>query len=164
MLHLTARDVTGFYAFSPARRSASFSTFWVDFLLDYTDKLEKKNKKFGGEISKNPMEMAPRNWKSGNFLHVLGRLFFTKSHRQPGEQREEILWSRSLGHGVRKNGVCNRVRIDDGWSILKFRIGFPFGKNSAWFCQFGNGPNTVLESAVTQFVFWPSPSSRGRTQ
>ena len=37
---------------------------------------------------------------------------------------------RSLGNGVRKNGVCNRVRIDDVWSILKFRIGFPFGEIS----------------------------------
>ena len=25
------------------------------------------------------------------------------------------------------------VRIDDVWSILKFRIGFPFGENSAGF-------------------------------
>ena len=27
------------------------------------------------------------------------------------------------------------VRIDDVGSILKFRIGFPFGENSAGFCQ-----------------------------
>ena len=27
------------------------------------------------------------------------------------------------------------VRIDDVGSILKFRIGFPFGENSACFCQ-----------------------------
>ena len=27
------------------------------------------------------------------------------------------------------------VRIDDAGSILKFRIGFPFGENSAFFCQ-----------------------------
>ena len=42
---------------------------------------------------------------------------------------------RSLGNGVRKNGVRNRVRIDDVGSILKFRIGFPFGGKSARFCQ-----------------------------
>ena len=42
---------------------------------------------------------------------------------------------RSLGNGVRKNGVRNRVRIDDVESILKFRIGFPFGENSAGFCK-----------------------------
>ena len=28
------------------------------------------------------------------------------------------------------------VRIDDMGSILKFRIGFPFGENSAGFCKF----------------------------
>ena len=27
------------------------------------------------------------------------------------------------------------VRIDDVGSILQFRIGFPFGENSAGFCQ-----------------------------
>ena len=27
------------------------------------------------------------------------------------------------------------VRIDDVGSILKFRIGFPFGENSAGFCK-----------------------------
>ena len=45
------------------------------------------------------------------------------------------LESRRLRNGVRKNGVRNRVRIDDVWSILKFRIGFPFGENSAGFCR-----------------------------
>ena len=43
--------------------------------------------------------------------------------------------NRSLGNGVRKNGVRNRVRIDDVGSILKFRIGLPFGENSTGFCQ-----------------------------
>ena len=42
---------------------------------------------------------------------------------------------RSLGNGVRKKGVRNRVRIDDVGSILKFRIGFPFGETSAAFLQ-----------------------------
>ena len=44
---------------------------------------------------------------------------------------------RSLGNGVRKKGVRNRVRIDDVGSILKFRIGFPFGENSDAFCRCG---------------------------
>ena len=42
---------------------------------------------------------------------------------------------RSLGHGVRKDGVRNRVCIDDVRSILKFCMGFPFGENSARFCK-----------------------------
>ena len=42
---------------------------------------------------------------------------------------------RSLGNGVREKGVRNRVRIDDVWSILKFRISFTFGENSAGFAS-----------------------------
>ena len=34
-----------------------------------------------------------------------------------------------------KKGVRNRVHIDDVGSILKFRIGFAFGENSAGFCR-----------------------------
>ena len=44
--------------------------------------------------------------------------------------------NRSLGNGVRKNGVRNRVRIDDVGLILKFTMGFPFGEtSSADFCM-----------------------------
>ena len=42
---------------------------------------------------------------------------------------------RGLGNGVRRNGVRKRVCIDDAGSILKFRIGFPFGENSAGVLQ-----------------------------
>ena len=43
-----------------------------------------------------------------------------------------------------KNGVRNRVRIDDAGSILKFRIGFRFGENSACFCQSVWLPGSIL--------------------
>ena len=36
------------------------------------------------------------------------------------------------------------VRIDDVGSILKFRIGFPFGKNSTGFCQSVWLPGSIL--------------------
>ena len=45
------------------------------------------------------------------------------------KHRDLKMLPRSLGNGVRKNGVRNRVRIDDVGSILKF----PFGENSAGF-------------------------------
>ena len=56
--------------------------------------------------------------------------------------------SRSLGNGVRKNSVRNRVRIDDVWSILKFRIGFPFGENSAGFCKSVGLPGSILNFRI----------------
>ena len=56
--------------------------------------------------------------------------------------------SRSLGNGVRKKGVCNRVRIDDVGSILKFRIGFPFGENSAAFCRSVWLPKSILNFRI----------------
>ena len=52
-----------------------------------------------------------------------------------------------------KNGVRNPVHIDesDARSILKFRMGFPFGEKSAWFCKsmwlLGSMLNFCVESA-----------------
>ena len=57
--------------------------------------------------------------------------------------------NRGLGNGVRKNGVRNRVRFDDAWSILlKFRIGFPFGENSAGFCKSVWLPVSILNFRI----------------
>ena len=41
------------------------------------------------------------------------------------------LKTRGLGSGVHRNGVRNRVRIDDVGSLLNFRMGFSFEKKSA---------------------------------
>ena len=40
------------------------------------------------------------------------------------------------------------VRIDDVGSILKFRIGFPFGENSASFCQSMWLPWSILNFCI----------------
>ena len=40
------------------------------------------------------------------------------------------------------------VRIDDAGSILKFRIGFPFGENSAGFCQSVWLPESILNFRI----------------
>ena len=40
------------------------------------------------------------------------------------------------------------VRIDDVGSILKFRIGFPFGENSACFCQSAWLPGSILNFRI----------------
>ena len=40
------------------------------------------------------------------------------------------------------------VRIDDVVSILKFRIGFPFGENSAGFCQSVWLPESILNFRI----------------
>ena len=40
------------------------------------------------------------------------------------------------------------VRIDDVGSILKFRIGFPFGKNSAGFCKSVWLPDSILNFRI----------------
>ena len=40
------------------------------------------------------------------------------------------------------------VRIDDVGSILKFRIGFPFGGNSAGFCQSVWLPDSILNFSI----------------
>ena len=40
------------------------------------------------------------------------------------------------------------VRIDDVGSILKFRIGFPFGENSAFFCQSVWLPGSILNFRI----------------
>ena len=42
---MTARDVTGFYAFFFARKSGNFSTFWGDFLTQSHSKPGEKGKK-----------------------------------------------------------------------------------------------------------------------
>ena len=55
---------------------------------------------------------------------------------------------RSLGNGVRKNGVRNRVRVDDAGSILKFRIGFSFGENPAGFCKSVWLPESILNFRI----------------
>ena len=47
-----------------------------------------------------------------------------------------------------KNGVRNRVRIDDVGSILRFRIGFPFGENSAGFCRSMWLPGSILNFRI----------------
>ena len=57
-------------------------------------------------------------------------------------------FSRSLGNGVCENGVCNRVHIDDVGSTLKFRIGFPFGKNAAGFCRSVWLPGSILNFRI----------------
>ena len=66
----------------------------------------------------------------------------------PAEPRGEKIFYRSLGNGVRKNGVRNRVRIDDVGSILKFRIGFPFGENSAGACRSVWPPGSILNFRI----------------
>ena len=55
-----------------------------------------------------------------------------------------------------KNGVRNRVRIDDVGSILKFRIGFPFGENSARFCR-----SVWLLGSILNFRIGSVPSIGG---
>ena len=40
------------------------------------------------------------------------------------------------------------VRIDDVGSILKFRIGLPFGENSAGFCQSVWPPGSILKFRI----------------
>ena len=40
------------------------------------------------------------------------------------------------------------VRIDDVGSILKFRIGFPFGESSAGFCQSVWLPESILNFRI----------------
>ena len=56
---------------------------------------------------------------------------------------------RSLGDGVRKKWrPQNRVRIDDVGSILRFRIGFPFGKNRAGFCKSVWLPGSILNFRI----------------
>ena len=40
------------------------------------------------------------------------------------------------------------VRIDDVGSILKFRIGFPFGENSAGFCRSVWHPGSILNFCI----------------
>ena len=40
------------------------------------------------------------------------------------------------------------VRIDDVGSILKFRIGYPFGENSACFCQSVWLPESMLNFRI----------------
>ena len=40
------------------------------------------------------------------------------------------------------------VRIDDVGSILKFRIGFPFGETSACFCQSVWLPGSILNFRI----------------
>ena len=40
------------------------------------------------------------------------------------------------------------VRLDDVGSILKFRIGFPFGENSACFCQSVWLPGSILNFRI----------------
>ena len=40
------------------------------------------------------------------------------------------------------------VRIDDVGSILKFRIGFPFGESSACFCQSVWLPGSILNFRI----------------
>ena len=58
------------------------------------------------------------------------------------------LFQRSRRNGVRKNGVRNCVRIDDVGSILKFRIDFPFGENSAGICRSVWLPGSILNFRI----------------
>ena len=69
-------------------------------------------------------------------------------YQNPRPRIQFVEVNRSLGNGVRKNGVRNRVRIDDVGSILKFRIGFPFGENSAGFCQSVWLPGSILNFRI----------------
>ena len=57
---MTATDVTGFYAFFSARKSAIFSTFWGHFLKLHS-KPGEKGKNPLEKIQRNPVETAPRN-------------------------------------------------------------------------------------------------------
>ena len=58
---MTARDVTGFYAFFSARQSGNFLThFGAVYLLNCTANLEKKDKNPLEKTQKNSMETAPR--------------------------------------------------------------------------------------------------------
>ena len=66
-------------------------------------------------------------------------------------------------NGVRKNGV----RIDDVGSILKFRIGFPFGENSAGFLPVRVAPRVrIVDRGVDcrDRLPTPFPTPRGREQ
>ena len=51
-------------------------------------------------------------------------------------------------NGDRKNGVRNRVCIGDVRSMLKLRIGFPFGENSAGFCKSMWLPGSILNFRI----------------
>ena len=63
---MTARDVTGFCAFFSARESGNFlHVLGGDFLLNYTENLEKKNEKMHWrKLKKKPVETAPRNCRN----------------------------------------------------------------------------------------------------
>ena len=52
--------------------------------------------------------------------------------RESGDSRESCELIRA-SHATKPSAID--VRIDDLGSILKFRIGLPFGENSAGFCQ-----------------------------
>ena len=56
---MTARDVTGFFAFSLSRNRAIFSRFWGDSLLNYTGKLRGKEKRTLEKIQKTQCRKFP---------------------------------------------------------------------------------------------------------
>ena len=58
---MTARDVTGFYAFSLPGNRAIFSTFWGDFLTNLRRQPGDKKKKTLEKIQKDPAETVLRN-------------------------------------------------------------------------------------------------------
>ena len=68
--------------------------------------------------------------------------------RNPWDMIWGRIFSRHVGSGVRKNGVCNRVPIDDVELILKFRMAFPFGKTSAGFAR-----SVLLAGFDTEFPY-----------
>ena len=82
------------------------------------------------------------------FCGTLLKMNITASFGPPPPKIYLRYYVRSLGNGVRKKGVRNRVRIDDVGSILKFRIGCPFGENSAAFCRSVWLPKSILNFRI----------------
>ena len=90
-----------------------------------------------------PLRAQGKTQKTRIFLSLPNPLnFWRRENAQNSKESlkpcKENIWKsrkRSLGNDVRKNGVHDRVRIDDVGSTLKFRIGFSFGENSAGFCR-----------------------------
>ena len=81
---MTARDMTGFYAFSPPGSRAIFSTFGGDFLTKLHTQPGQKGNKSTGENSKNPVETAPRNCRFLSLVVVERALILAPNYFQKG--------------------------------------------------------------------------------
>ena len=74
---------------------------------------------------------------------------FKQSSRQNGQKRNLLVQSLGVSEmASAKMASAIGGRIDDVGSILKFRIGFPFGENSAGFCQSVWLPESILNFRI----------------